>query len=566
MSVTPLPSLDRTDPTFKADVDTFFATQLPTFSTEVESLRLQVLASEANSTTQANSATTQAGIATTQAGIATTQAGIAATQAGIATTQAGLAAASAASALNAPGTSATSTTSLSIGAGAKSLTIQTGKLFAVGQTIVIARTSSPTTQMTAVITAHDNSTGALSGTVAAGAFSGSGTYTDWTISLSGMQGLNGSSAPLVPVTRTSNTILTSSDNGKLFEITSGTFTQTFDTALALGNGWYVWYQNSGTGEITIPLSDGVSNWIMYPNELRLFISNGSTIQSQVVRPFYATFTGLGSFVKPPKYKSFEGLLWGGGGSGTACRAASTSALGGGGAACNNFKIKDSDLSATTSIVIGSGGTAVTAGSGATTGGNDGGNSTFGSFTAYGGLGALTSFASGMSGAGTFSKSINGGILGGSPDGASYQYMPVGFGLTYAMDSVFGGGGGGQLTTSSGVFPSRGGNTVFGGAGGAGCTGNGAGAYTTAGTAGNSIYGGTAGGTIMFNTGTTYVTLPIGTSVYGGAGGAGAQGTGAQVGTAGGVRGGGGGCAISRDNTSAVSGAGGRGELQIWGVV
>jgi hypothetical protein len=194
MSVTPLPALDRTDPDFRTDVDTFFGTELPTFSVEVEALRVEVLASEANAITQADTATTQAGISTTQADISTDQAVISTTQADISTTQAGLAATSAASALNAPGTSATSTTSLTIGSGAQSLTIQTGKLFTVGQTAVIARTSDPVDQMTGVITAHNSGTGALSVIIPTNGFDGSGTFTDWTISLSGAKGIPGPAA------------------------------------------------------------------------------------------------------------------------------------------------------------------------------------------------------------------------------------------------------------------------------------------------------------------------------------------------------------------------------------
>ncbi len=99
--------------------------------------------------------------------------------------KAAAAAASAASALNAPGTNATSTSSLTIGSGAISLTLaQTGKAFSVGQTVNLARTSAPaTTAMWGVITAFNSGTGAMTVQVGAGQFLGSGTFTDWTISL-----------------------------------------------------------------------------------------------------------------------------------------------------------------------------------------------------------------------------------------------------------------------------------------------------------------------------------------------------------------------------------------------
>ena len=92
------------------------------------------------------------------------------------------AASSALSALNAPGTSATSATSLTIGAGAQSFVTQAGKAWVVGQPVIIARTSAPgTTRMSGAITAYDAGTGAMS--VLVDTILGSGTYTDWTISL-----------------------------------------------------------------------------------------------------------------------------------------------------------------------------------------------------------------------------------------------------------------------------------------------------------------------------------------------------------------------------------------------
>lgn len=72
------------------------------------------------------------------------------------------AAASAASALNAPGTSATSTAALTIGYGAMSLTIQSGKLFAVGAHLMLASAAAPTAKwMHGIITSYDPATGTL---------------------------------------------------------------------------------------------------------------------------------------------------------------------------------------------------------------------------------------------------------------------------------------------------------------------------------------------------------------------------------------------------------------------
>ena len=92
------------------------------------------------------------------------------------------AAASASMATNAPGTSATSTTSLAVGAGSKALTVQTGKALVVGQWVTITSTATPANWMHGQVTAYTSGTGAL--TVNVTAVGGSGTYAAWTIGLS----------------------------------------------------------------------------------------------------------------------------------------------------------------------------------------------------------------------------------------------------------------------------------------------------------------------------------------------------------------------------------------------
>jgi biotin carboxyl carrier protein len=169
-TITALPTApSRADPAnFRTRADAFMAA-LPTFASETNTVAGEVNTNATNAATSASTATTQAGTATTQAGNASASAAAAA--------------ASALTALNAPGTSATSTTSLSIGTGAKSLTIQTGKSIVVGMTLVIARTSAPTTtRMSGVVSSYDSGTGALGVTV--DSVTGSGTHTDWTVSLS----------------------------------------------------------------------------------------------------------------------------------------------------------------------------------------------------------------------------------------------------------------------------------------------------------------------------------------------------------------------------------------------
>lgn len=78
--------------------------------------------------------------------------------------------------------SGTSTTSLLVGTGSKSFTIQAGRAFSPGQSVVLAYSVTPTTQMTGTITSYNSTTGAVVMNVTG--TNGSGTYADWTLSLS----------------------------------------------------------------------------------------------------------------------------------------------------------------------------------------------------------------------------------------------------------------------------------------------------------------------------------------------------------------------------------------------
>lgn len=107
--------------------------------------------------------------------------------AAFAQTQAKAALESAASAVNAPGTTAMSSTSMLIEIAPKSFNVQTGKLFSVGQTVVIASRANPLNQMTGIITVFTSSTGAM--TVNVSTIVGSGTFTDWNIAVAAVAGI-----------------------------------------------------------------------------------------------------------------------------------------------------------------------------------------------------------------------------------------------------------------------------------------------------------------------------------------------------------------------------------------
>lgn len=177
--------------------------------------------------------------AESQATAAASSASNAATQAGNATTQANNASASAASALNAPGTNATSTTSTVVGTGSKTLTIQTGKAYSVGQSVIIARTSDPAgTRMGGVITAHNSGTGSL--TVLVSVAVGVGTFTDWTVSI----GVIGNSGVLPTQAVTTNTSATVNTD---YLIDANSVVLTAPTSKAVGDLFQYQIMNSRAG-------------------------------------------------------------------------------------------------------------------------------------------------------------------------------------------------------------------------------------------------------------------------------------------------------------------------------
>lgn len=128
MSITNLPSLDRTDPNFREDVDTFFGTQLPTFTTEMNEEIDRI------------------------------------------------------NTISAGSYSSTSSSSVTVGTGSKTLIIESGKGFAIGQFIVVAETSNPTSvYITGQVTAYNSTTGSI--TLEVSTSVGSGSYSDWSVSI-----------------------------------------------------------------------------------------------------------------------------------------------------------------------------------------------------------------------------------------------------------------------------------------------------------------------------------------------------------------------------------------------
>lgn len=77
----------------------------------------------------------------------------------------------------------TSATSLTVGTGSQSLTVQAGKGYVPGMDVVLAYTTTPTIRMTGTVTSYNATTGALVLEVPSGAAWGSGTCAAWSVSI-----------------------------------------------------------------------------------------------------------------------------------------------------------------------------------------------------------------------------------------------------------------------------------------------------------------------------------------------------------------------------------------------
>lgn len=467
-------------------------------------------AAQGVATTEANRATAQADAAMGYRNTASAHATTATTQAGIATTKAGEAAASAAQA------NSSKIAAQQIADNAQTQTtaaVQQATTQAVrAETAASSIASGPITSLTVNSGVKTGAvTLALSdmGDQATDAQMQSGDLvTPLLMSPANVRAAVLANSRIQRVARTSNTQLQAADSGKLIDITSGTFTQTFAAVATLGDGWWCYLQNSGTGDITLDpngaeLIDGLTSYIMYPGECRLVQCDGVALRTVVLNAFYRVFTASGTFTKPPGYMAFDGLARSGAQSGAKSGSTTIAADGGRGGGCFPFSIDADRFSTSTVITIGSGGAASTSITQ-----NAGGNTSLGSLlTVYG--------------AGVAAASIPGSVLRATV------------------------GPGGAFTGSSGVN-ADGLSSVYGG-------GN---VHFPSSEQGSSVYGGAAGGCVS-NSGSTVSTA--GTSAFAGNGGAASS---SASGTDGAVPSGGGGAT----QTGATSGAGARGELRIWGII
>lgn len=414
-----------------------------------------------------------------------------------------------------------STTSLAIGSGDKTFTMEPDLAFGIGQFVNISDNAAPATnQMRGRITAYNRTTGVT--TVRVTETDGSGTIAAWTITL-GTPTLGRGDY----ISRATNTSIDDSNYGDYIKITgAGNFTQAVGAMTA---GTWFDFENAAADAITWAASDGVSNWKQYPGEVRRFRYDGASLQSVVLKAFSITFTATGTFTKPPRYNYFSGMGWGDGGGGARNTATSTNIGGGGGGACVPFELPASSFGATETITIGTGGL------GATTNAN-------GATGAGSSIGTLITFYAG--GGGGFENTGGGGgggalSSGGLNNGGSPWARQTSSGGTISSGESFGGGFGGASGGTNGA------PGYYGGGGGGNGTGDGGASQFGGGGGGGVISSGSAGAG--------------GVSKFGGSGGAAGL---SASGTDGTAPGGGGGATYN----GARAGNGARGEIRITGRV
>lgn len=274
MAISLLPSLSRSDPAFKSNVDTFFGTQLPNFSSEINT--------EINRINQ----------------------------------------------IGFGSYSATSTTPNTIGTGTKTFTIETGKSFVAGQVVIISDSANVSNYMVGQVSSYVSNTGVLTLTVSS--VGGSGSISSWVVGITVMSASTG----LGRLNKTSSYTLTKQDSGFIVDC-SGAWTLALTAAATLGAGWWCYVRNIGTGTITADpnaseLIDGVTSGAIRPGMTLLIQCDGAAFHCVRVGPQVAmeALTSGTSWTCPLGVRTVRLRQSGGGAGGVAAASGSAGSCGG----------------------------------------------------------------------------------------------------------------------------------------------------------------------------------------------------------------------------------------------
>lgn len=422
----------------------------------------------------------------------------------------------------------------------------------------------------------------------------------------------GSGSEIIRVARTSNTAISSTNKGNLIDITSGTFTQTFDTTAALGNGWFCYLKNSGTGSISV-LTDDPKPETTFPKNWNgsgfwTFSYRSATLTNSSVglennaaltigRSYKITFTVSNKSGSGGIYLTANGgvvstpLITTNGSYELNVTSATTTTLT---IICSNtltVTISNLTIDDRSAFIMYPGEVRLVQCNGVTLQ-TVVLNSFYKVFTASDVFikpPGYTRFAGILwAGGGSGRRGATGSTRNGGGGGSSFVFSNASGDIFASNNVVIGSGAVGQTTDSTNGFvggtSSFLGVSVFGGTGGDNTTNAGGNAVTNLGIGANSVYGGSdnqhiaiyggGGGAGNGNLSSTVYggaggmsistsnTLPASpsTSIYGGAGGT--TNTGGTAPQPGQVPGGGGGGSTN----GTASGDGARGELRIWGII
>ena len=260
-------------------------------------------------------------------------------------------------------------------------------------------------------------------------------------------------APSFPyAARTSNTILTATEKSYFIEVTgASTFTQTLTAAATLGNGWFVWLRNAGTGVVTVDPNGsetigGTTTAALNPGDYWLIVCNGTNFTlARIDGTNSQTYsTGTGNFTAPSGVYRVHARIWGAGGG-----SRDGSLAGGGGGGFSEGYLATTP-GGTLAYAVGAGVSNGTGGSttlstmtatGGSTSGGAGGTATGGSLlNVSGGTGARNGGASavGIAGGafGTPSLAVNSGrVFGLVPGGGSQTFQGIDTGIAGANGAI-----------------------------------------------------------------------------------------------------------------------------------
>jgi len=283
--------------------------------------------------------------------------------------------------------------------------------------------------------------------------------TTWTVAT----GLSISTGDAVLIRRTSDTV-NQWISGTVSSYNSGTGSLVVTVIARVGSGtftdWTITTRPTNTG------IDGLANFVVYQNEIRLIYKDNNQFKSIVVEPYYMSRIVTFTYIHPPSYGGTDlDLVGGGGGGGSGCRGATGSVRAGGSPGGTPARI----ARRINGLITGGSyqcnvGAAGVAGTAITIDNTNGNNGTSGGDTSFGTIITALRGVAGVGGSATTSAvsgsgSVTVGSSGVTGQNGGHPFIPniLGDGSSALSNNIDGGGAGTGVSTSSA------GNSVWGGA-------------------------------------------------------------------------------------------------------